>query len=79
MTIFRAPESKGHVFLSDPYKVNIISCPGIYRPQIDASGRLAPKHVQELEQKLDLILKVAACFGNDSIVLGAMGCGGERC
>lgn len=75
--VFRAPESKGHVFLSDPFKTAIITCPGIYRPQIDASGKLAAKHVQQLERKLDLVLKLAACFGHDSIVLGAMGCGGE--
>lgn len=73
--MFRAPESQGHVFLSEPYKTSFIACPGIYRPQIETSGRLAAKHVQQLEQKLDL-LKVAACFGHDSVVLGPMGCGG---
>lgn len=77
VSIFRAPESQGHVFLSDPYKAAFIACLGVYRPQIDSSGRLAPKHVQQLEQKLDLILKLAACFEHDSVVLGPMGCGGE--
>ena len=77
VTVFRAPESQGHVFLHDPYKVAMIACPGIYRPQIEPSGRLAAEHVQRLEQKLDLILKLAACFGHDSVVLGPMGCGGR--
>lgn len=76
VSIFRAPESQGHVFLSEPFKTSIISCPGLYRPQVDNSGRLTAKMVQQLEQKLDLILKLAACFGHDSIILGAMGCGG---
>lgn len=78
VSVFRAPESQGHVFLSDPYKASIISCPGLYRPQVDNSGRLAAKMVQQLEQKLDLILKLAACFEHDSVVLGAMGCGGKH-
>ncbi|DBA92055.1 hypothetical protein WJX77_009435 [Trebouxia sp. C0004] len=75
VTVFRAPEAQGHVFLSEPYKAAFIACPGVYRPQIDSSGRLATKHVQQLDQKLDLILKLAACFGHDSVVLGPMGCG----
>lgn len=78
VTVFRAPESQGHVFLSDPFKVAMIACPGLYRPQVDSSGRLTAKMVQRLEQKLDLILKLAACFGHDSVVLGAMGCGGKH-
>ncbi len=76
VSIIRAPESQGHVFLSEPFNVSIVACPGIYRPQIEASGKLAAKHVQQLEQKLDLVLKVEACFGHDSVVLGPMGCGG---
>lgn len=34
--------------------------------------------IQQLEHKLDLMLKVAACFGHDSIILWPVGCGGER-
>ena len=77
VTVFRAPESQGHVFLEDPYKVSVISCPGLYRPQLDTSGKLAARHIQELERKLDLVMKVASCHGHDSVVLGPMGCGGE--
>ena len=76
VTVFRAPESQGHVFLTEPFKASMIACPGLYRPQVDNSGRLTAKMVQQLEQKLDLILKLAACFGHDSIILEAMGCGG---
>lgn len=68
------------MFLSEPFRVAMIACPGVYCPQINASGRLAAHHVQQLEQKLDLILKLTACFGHDSIILGAMGCGNKhRC
>ena len=77
VSIFRAPESQGHIFLEDPCKVAIVSCPGLYRPQLDASGKIASQHVQQLECKLDLVLKLAACFGHDSVVLGPMGCGGN--
>ena len=77
VSVFRAPESQGHVFLQDPFRTAVMSCPGIYRPQLDSTGRLAAKHMHQLEQKLDLILKVAACFGHDSVVLGPMGCGGK--
>ena len=77
VTVFRAPERQGHVFLEDPFIISIISCPGLYRPQLDASGKIAKQHIQQLERKLDLVLKLAACFGHDSVVLGPMGCGGE--
>lgn len=78
MTIFRAPESQGHVFLEDPYRVALLAGPGLYRPQLDTSGRISARHIQQLERKLDLVLKVAACFGHDSVVLGPMGCGGKH-
>ncbi len=77
VTVFRAPESKGHVFLQDPYRIAMIACPGLYRPQLETSGKIAAQHIQQLECKLDLILKMAACFGHDAVVLGPMGCGGE--
>lgn len=76
-TVFRAPESQGYVFLLDPFKVSLVACRGLYRPQINSSGRLATKHIQQLEQELDLILKLAICFGDDGVVLGPMGCAGE--
>lgn len=65
------------MFLEEPYKVSVISCPGLYRPQLDASGKIAAQHIKQLECKLDLVLKLAACFGHDSVVLGPMGCGGN--
>ena len=77
VSIFRAPETQGHVFLEDPFRVSVISCPGLYRPHLDASGKIASRHIQQLECKLDLVLKLAACFGHDSMVLGPMGCGGN--
>ena len=79
VAVFRASESQGHVFLSEPFQAAFIACPGIYRPHIDSLGRLAAQHIQQLEQKLDLILKLTACFGHDSIMLGPMGCGSECC
>lgn len=78
VSVFRAPESQGHVFLEDPFKVAVVSCPGLYRPQLDTSGKTAAQHIQQLECKLDLVLKLAACFGHDSVVLGPMGCGGNQ-
>lgn len=77
VSVFRSPESQGHVFLEEPYKVSMIACPGLYRPQLDTSGKIAAHHIQQLECKLDLVLKLAACFGHDSVVLGPMGCGGK--
>ena len=76
VTVFRAPERQGHTFLTDPFKLSVVACPGLYRPEVDPQGRLAAKHVQQLEQKLDLILKLASCFGHDSVVLGPLGCAG---
>lgn len=78
VSVFRAPEGQGHVFLADPFKMTIVACPGLYRPQLDASGRISAQNIQQLERKLDLVLKLAACFGHDSVVLGPMGCGGKQ-
>ena len=76
--MFRAPERQGHVFLEDPFRVAMVACPGLYRPQLDTSGKISAKNIQQLERKLDLVLKLAACFGHDSAVLGPMGCGGKH-
>lgn len=74
VSVFRAPESPGHVFLSEPYKAAFNACPGIYRPQIDSLGRLAAQHIQQLEQKLDLILKqTALCLGLWAVEVSAAG------
>lgn len=73
VSVFRAQESQGHVFLEEPYRVSIVSCPGLYRPQLDSSGKISAQNIHQLECKLDLVLKLAACFGHDSVVLGAHG------
>lgn len=75
--MFRSTEQTGHVFLQEPYRISLIACPGLYRPLLDKEGRLSGRDVAELERKLDLILKIAACHGHDAVVLGALGCGGE--
>ena len=61
------------MFLLDPFKVSLMACRGLYRPQINSSGRLATKHIQQLKQEQDLILKLAICFGDDGVVLQANG------
>jgi uncharacterized protein (TIGR02452 family) len=61
----------------EPFRVDVVSCPALRHPQLE-EGRLTAADRGVLARKVELVCRVALAAGNDSMVLGAMGCGAWR-
>lgn len=74
-------ESEGNSWrqLEQPLVLDIISCPGIRNPSCGPNGRFPDDAVEMLKKKVELIYQTAIANGNNSIVMGALGCGAWRC
>lgn len=80
VSVLRDTEQYDYAWLPRPWLVDFIACPAIKYPRWVASeeeptGDLKPDDKEELAARLRLIMDVAAKMGNDSVVLGPMGCG----
>ncbi len=78
ITVFRASENNGYEFLSEPYKVSIITVPAINSPNlefIDGKFKISKKHAAITKEKIRAILRIGAYFDNEILVLSAFGCG----
>ena len=78
--VLRDTEQYDYAWLTKPWTVDFIACPALKYPHWiatdeDPAGDLKPADKEELAARLRLILDVAAKMGNDSVVLGPMGCG----
>lgn len=73
--VFRGAEADGYPLLTEPYYLDFIAVPAVNRPELDANGKIAPYLVEATKNKMRTILRIALTNGNDSLVLGAMGCG----
>lgn len=79
VVVFKAPEEEGFQALPEPFRVDVISCPGVRHPCLDpSSGRMTPDDMQALHTKIETILQVAYNERVDHLVLGALGCGAWR-
>lgn len=76
IVVFKAPEEEGFVALTDPFLVDVISCPGVRHPCLDsATGQMTSNDMRILRLKIETILQVAYYEKVDHLVLGALGCG----
>lgn len=75
ITVFRGTESDGYPFLDSPFTVDIITSPAIKKPPLDEDGHLAPWVKTVTKGKIRTILNLGIIWNNDSLVLGAYGCG----
>jgi len=57
------------------FRLDLIACPAIHCPHLTENGELNEDDEHLLRVKLRLIFQAARKNGNDSLVLGAMGCG----
>jgi uncharacterized protein (TIGR02452 family) len=75
VVVFRNSEDKNYSLLDEPYFVDVISVAAIREPELDKDGHFT-KNVKAIEKnKIRTIFNIALENGNDSIVLGAFGCG----
>lgn len=77
IAVFRDTELDNYRLLEDPFLVDIITMPGIKKPEI-VNGKLTEKDKKILKNKVSTILNLGALWGNDSLVLGALGCGAYK-
>lgn len=78
VTVFRSSEENGYRLLRKPWKVNFIAVSGMNRPKlIDQNGewRIDDCLVEGVKNKIRTILRIAILNGQQTLLLGALGCG----
>lgn len=75
ITVFREGADKNYDVLEKPFNVDVISVAAINRPKYDGNFNLADNDIQIEKNKIRTILNLGLINLNDSLVLGAFGCG----
>lgn len=75
VSIFRANETADCEFLEHPVTVDVITASAIKHPKLNPDGTFEAKTKSILRMKIRTIFNVALYNKNDSLVLGAFGCG----
>ncbi len=78
IVVFRGPESEGYPLLANPFPVSVATVPAINRPDLTPDGHLTKEMEASYERKMETLFRLALAGGNDSLVLGAWGCGAFR-
>lgn len=80
VTVFKGAENEDEYcrMLSSPFRLDFIACPALQRPQLTYEGSLREEDETVLRKKLRLVFQAAYRCRNDSVILGAMGCGAWR-
>ena len=74
VTVFRKSENDDCELLEEPFTVDVISVSAVKKPAL-RDGKIAPWVCDVIMNKIRQILDIAIANGNDSVVLGAFGCG----
>lgn len=78
VTVFRSSEENGYRLLRHPWKVNIIAVPGMNRPKLiyqNGEWRIDDHLVECVKNKIRTIFRIAVLHGQQTLILGALGCG----
>lgn len=78
IVVFRNSEDKKYSFLDKPFMIDVISVAAINRPELTENGKFKNFVEKREKNKIRTILNIALDNGNDSLVLGAFGCGAFR-
>lgn len=76
--VLRRSERDEYAWLDPPMIMTFLACAGLRMPMRTPEGGMCESDIEELTERLRLILRVAAVKGHDAVVLGAMGCGAWR-
>ncbi len=76
--VFRGLEKDGYPLLDECYEMSFIAVPAMNRPDLDADGRIVPRLVAGIKNKMRMLFRIGLLKGHDSLVLGAWGCGAFR-
>lgn len=75
VVVFRNTESENYDFLSKPFLIDVISVAAIRKPKYNKNLELSEEDIIKEKNKIRTIFNTALKHGNDSLVLGAFGCG----
>ena len=75
ISVFRASEDKDYEFLDEVFPVDIITIAALKDPPLDKDRHLNDWAKNITKEKIRTMLNLALYWENDSIVLGAFGCG----
>ena len=72
--VFKDAEEMGFSKIK-PFKVEILTVPGVRHPRLLEDGHMCPKEIQRMENKIRLMYQMASKYDVDRLVLGASSCG----
>ena len=75
ITVFRASEDKEYDFLDEPFVIDVITIAALKDPELDEKRHMDYWAKAVTKLKIKMMLNLALFWENDSIVLGAFGCG----
>ena len=75
VAVFRDTDERHYEFINEPWYVDIITIASLKRPKLTNEGNLTEKDASIIKSKIEQMLSIALENGNDSVVLGAFGCG----
>jgi len=75
ITVFRAGEDKNYELLEEPYTIDVITIAAIKKPTLLDGRKLEHRTKIVLKRKVEHMLNIALANDNDSVILGAFGCG----
>ncbi|MBR4136044.1 MAG: TIGR02452 family protein [Bacteroidales bacterium] len=78
VTVFRDTEAHGYALLDKPFHVNCIAVAGLNHPRTilqDGEERIEASLVPTIYNKIRTIFRIALKHGQQTLVLGALGCG----
>lgn len=75
ISVFRASDDKNYEFLDDVFGVDVITIAALSHPTLDKEGHLNDWAKNITKEKIRTMFNIAIYWENDSIILGAFGCG----
>ena len=77
--IFRASEAEGYAFLPEPVPMSLLALSAYPSPKLTSDKQqLVPPVAEAMKKKIRIMLTAGLCYGHDSLVLSALGCGAFR-
>lgn len=75
ISVFRESDNKEYAFLDNLFNIDVITIAALKNPPLDKDGHLNDWAKNITKEKIRTMLNLAIYWENDSIVLGAFGCG----
>ena len=75
ISVFRASEDRNYEFLDEAFGIDVITIAALKDPALDDKGHMTDWAKNITKQKIRTMFNLAIYWENDSIVLGAFGCG----